>query len=194
LLLKRENIDSFVSSWRPKQEFAHLDELKGFVRFDASHVLPRNYPSEWKDDDLLGRDLYWDVIVRPDPDEPEGLGVNYFTPSQKIANMHAPFEKKPQRDESKGNLKSTRRSVEEDYFYVTKRDSPNLYYDEAQRKIYLSARGRLGLDKGEDHTKNLNAASALRQMGFEVLPISVMLSLFPRALHFSATEVEHQVL
>jgi hypothetical protein len=53
----------------------------------------------------------------------------------------------------------------------------------------MAARGRLNLDRDEEHDNNLNAAAALRQLGYEVLPISFLLSLFPRTLHFASANL-----
>ena len=75
-LLKREKFDEFITSWRYEQDFVRLDDLKGFVRFDSGHVMPRTYPPELGDPEALsGRDLYWDVLVRPAHNEPEGLAI-----------------------------------------------------------------------------------------------------------------------
>jgi hypothetical protein len=194
-LLKREKLDDFIADWRPEQEFARLDELKGFVRFDSGHVLPRTYPSEFGEAETLGgQDLYWDVLVRPSRNEPDGLDVQYFIPPlQRIRataeSQEGNFENREVRSSShrgRGRPAVKTKSIEGDFFYVTRRTSPGPYYDDAQRAIYMAARGRLNLDNGEKHKRNLNAAAALRQIGYEVLPISVMLSLFPRALHFAA--------
>ncbi len=193
ILLKRDKFDDYIAEWRPDQEFARLEELRGFVQFDSGHVLPRTYPTELRETEtLLGHDLYWDVLVRPLPTEPEGLEVRYFIPPhEQIAGSiekNDNFSKQGpiaiQR--SRGRPSNKPMSIEEDLFYVIKRNSPGARYDDAQRAIYLAARGRLRLDLGDLHARNLNAAAALRQVGFEVLPISILLSLFPRALHFAA--------
>jgi hypothetical protein len=82
--------------------------------------------------------------------------------------------------------------IEEDVFYVVKQNSPGDRYDDAQRAIYMACRGRLNLDCGDLHDRNMNATAALRDVGFEVFPISILLSLFPRALHFATAQVEAQ--
>ncbi|NJM34530.1 MAG: hypothetical protein HC850_07270 [Rhodomicrobium sp.] len=196
-LIKRDRLDEFIASWRPRQEFAHLAELKGFIRFDSGHVLPRRYPDEISEDDTLkGRDLYWDVVIEPKGNQPLGLGVNYFTPATRSSGEEAsPASKERTAAEvkeksSRGRPSAKLKPIEEDLFYVVKRKSPGLHYDDAQRAIYMAVRARLNLDTGRRQLENLNAASALRQVGYEVLPISVMLSLFPRALHFAAAANE----
>jgi len=190
-LLKQKQIDDFVASWQPEQEFEPLKDLKGFIRFESSHVLPETYPPgfvEWYD--YQEADLYWDVRVNPDKREPEGLQVSYFVPNPRIFET-TKFEPKENQDDRASGSRRGRRSatllpVEEDFLYVVKRQSPGVRYDDAQRAIYMAARGRLRLDTGTQHEKNLNAAAALRQTGFEVLPINILMSLLPRSLHFAA--------
>ncbi len=195
-LLRHNRFDDFIADWRPEQEFARLDDLKGFMGFESGDVLPRTYPAEPGYKEMLsGRDLYWDVLVRPSPTEPEGLGVQYFIPpvDQIVASagttageserLSAPSIGRSRR----GRPANKTVSIEEDLFYVTRRPSPGRHYDHAQRAIYMAARGRLKLDSGAPQAKNLNAAAALREVGFEVLPISIMVSLFPRALHFATS-------
>lgn len=181
--LKHEKLDEFIAGWQPKQEFARLEDFTGFIRFDSSHVLPRTYPAEFSDGDILsGRDLYWDVSVRPS--KTGGLEVQYFTPPVDSPSSISDSEDQSQR--GRGRPQTKHLQIEEDVFYVVKRESPGSRYDDAQRAIYMAARGRLNLDEGDLHFENLNAAAALRQVGYEVLPISILLSLFPRSLHFAA--------
>jgi hypothetical protein len=200
-LLKHNKFDDYVARWRPEQQFARLNELKGFVRFDSNHVLPRTYPAELgQTETLSGRDLYWDVLVRPASTEPEGLMVQYFIPPQQPIAPAA--ESRGERNIPGSRVSKTQRrpgrpaaktvSIEEDSFYVIRRDSPGAYYDDAQRTIFMAAKGRLNLDTGAEHEKNLNAAAALRQIGFEILPISYLLLLFPRSLHFAAVAQQEQ--
>jgi hypothetical protein len=187
-LLKRDNFDRYFASWKPAQKFDQLAELKGFVRFDSSHVLPREYPPGFEHHEQLDdRDFYWDVRVRPAPQEPDGLEVHYFIPpSERIVAALAAQEAS---ERGRGRPPAKTLPIEEDFIYVIRRNSPGPRYDDAQRAIYMAARGRLNLDDGNQHSKNLNAAAALRQLGYEVLPISLMLSLFPRALHFAAAHL-----
>jgi hypothetical protein len=186
--LKPHRFDDFIAGWRPEQKFDRLGELRGFVRFDSNHVLPRTYPSKFGED-VLGKDLYWDVLVRPTQSELDGLGVQYFiAPLPQTAKTAAALRGSEEPQRERGRPALTTMSIEEDFFYVIRKESPGPHYDDAQRAIYMAARGRLNLDQGERHGQNLNAAAALRQIGYEVLPISIMLSLFPRALHFAAAE------
>jgi hypothetical protein len=185
-LLNRDKFDEFVASWQDNQNFARLQNLQGFVRFDSSHILPRTYPAELGDLDMLsGRDLYWDVTIRPSSKEQNGLDVQYFIPPP-----HATGVGKNQNSTQRGRGRppSKTLTIEEDFIYVIRKDSPGEYYDDAQRAVYMAARGRLNLDSGDLHFRNLNAAAALRQLGYEVLPIKILLSLFPRALYFAATD------
>ena len=196
--LKLYEFDDFVASWRPEQKFDRLGELRGFVRFDTDHILPRVYPSEFGGS-MSGHDLYWDVLVRPASGAPEGLEVKYYTPP--IWSLAATADSQERNAKSADNFayqRGRRRpaketvSIEEDSedaFYVIRKISPGPRYDDAQRAMYMAARGRLNLDDGAKHAGNLNAAAALRQIGYEVLPISTMLSLFPRALHFAAAGI-----
>ena len=180
-LLKREKFDEFITRWRYEQDFARLDDLKGFVRFDSGHVIPRTYPPELGDPEALsGRDLYWDVLVRPARMNPK---VWRFNISSLRSTERLPPQIRKARNEGVGVL--LRRVLEEDFLYVIRSSSPGTRYDDAQRAIYMAAKGRLNLDNGERHLENINAAAALRQIGYEVLPISVMLSLFPRVLHLA---------
>ena len=195
--LKQYKFDDFVARWRPEQRFDKLNELRGFVRFDSGHVLPQSYPPEFGDHETLsGRDLYWDVLVRPMQGKQDQFDVEYFIPplqriaatadSQERREAEANFLYPP--NKNRGRPAAQAKTIEEDLFYVVRKNSPGEQFNDAQRAIYMAARGRLGLEEGEQHTKNLNAAAALRQIGYEVLPISIMLSLFPRALHFAAAE------
>lgn len=189
--LKQHKFDEFVASWRPEQRFENLGELRGFVRFDSDHILPRTYPPEFGEA-VSGRDLYWDVIVRPAGGEPEGLRVQYFTPPlwqiEATAESQESGSKRgtPIYAVHRGRPAAKVTQIEEDSTYLVRRPSPGSRYDDAHRAMYMAARGRLCLDAKAAHMRNLNAAAALRQIGYEVLPISTMLSLFPRALHFAA--------
>jgi hypothetical protein len=184
-LLNRDRFDEFMASWPHNQNFAPLQKLQGFVRFDSSHILPRTYPSELGDIGMLsGRDLYWDVTVRPSSKEPDGLEVQYFIPPPQDPSGIPKNQDSTQRGRGRPPAKTV--TIEEDLLYVIRKDSPGEYFDDAQRAIYMAARGRLNLDSGDRHVKNLNAAAALRQLGYEVFPISILLSLFPQALYFAA--------
>lgn len=193
--LRKDRLDEFIAGWEPKQKFETLGELNGFVRFDSSHVLPRTYPHELStDQDLRGRDLYWDVVVRPAQGQPDGLEVQYYTPP---VNPVAPSNDMDIQDQivtgprGRGRPPAKNITIEEDVFHVIRRGSPGAFYDDAQRAIYMAARARLHLDSGQRHIDNINAAAALRQIGYEVLPISVMMALFPRSLHFAAAQKLH---
>jgi hypothetical protein len=182
-LLKGSDVDEFISGWRPNLDFSPLKDLQGFVRFDANHILPYHYPREFGNvGDVSGRDLYWDVVVRPNAKRDKPLDVQYFIPP--IQRMAARSESS-NAQRTRGRPASAMTQIEEDLFYVVKQDSPGERYDEAQRAIYMAARGRLNLDTEDLHDQNMNAAAALRNLGFEVLPISMLLYLFPRALHFA---------
>jgi hypothetical protein len=182
-LLKGGDVDEFISGWRPNLHFSPLRDLQGFVRFDANHILPYHYPREFGDvEGVSGRDLYWDVLVRPSAKRGEPLDVQYFIPPLQRMVARSESSNTPR---TKGRPASAMTQIEEDVFYVVKQNSPGDRYDEAQRAIYMAARGRLNLDSGDFHNQNMNAAAALRDLGFEVLPISMLLYLFPRALHFA---------
>jgi hypothetical protein len=187
-LLKRDNFDQFFASWTPEQTFTKLDELKGFVRFDSSHVLPEAYPTGFSTQESSEiRGFYWDVRVFPASNEPDGLDVQYFIPpSEKIVSTLA--AQQPQH-RARGRPPIKAFAIEEDFIYIIRKPSPGPKYDDAQRAIYMAARGRLNLDRDEEHDNNLNAAAALRQLGYEVLPISFLLSLFPRTLHFASANL-----
>ena len=192
-ILKRDKFDEFVASCNIDKNFAKLGDLRGFVRFDSEHVLPRKYPSELGNrDDLSDEDLYWDVLIRPSPNEREGLAVRYFIPPPAATKRQQESDNRTKSGaltpRAPGRPATKTISIEEDFFYVVRRDLRNAYYDDAQRAIYLAARGRLNLDSGERHSRNLNAAAALRQVGYEVLPVSTMLSMFPEVLHVSAAQ------
>jgi hypothetical protein len=191
--LKLSGFDDFVGTWRPEQNFEHLGEVRGFVRFESTHVLPRNYPPTFGQE-MAGKDLYWDVIVRPTYDEPNGLQVEYFTPP--LHNIEATAESQEKHEDPgrspfappRGRPTKKTSSIEEDVYYLVRQQSPGVHYDDAHKAIYRAVRGRLHMDTGESHSNNLNAAAALRQIGYEVLPISTMLSLFPLTLHFAGSE------
>lgn len=161
-------------------EFEQLPELKGYFRFEGGHVLPRRFPSGL-DDNLVGRDLYWDVLVRPTSESilPE---VQYYVPGEVISDIDLPS--------SRGRRTIKVRPVEEAPYYLIRKRSPGADYDDAQRTIFLASRARLKMDEGEDHLRNLNAAAALRQVGYEVLPISLLLLLFPKILQLSAAAID----
>ncbi|MGF1621683.1 MAG: hypothetical protein ACFCUR_13840 [Rhodomicrobiaceae bacterium] len=190
MLLKGSRFDDFFSEIISPIPFEKLGELKGFVRFEGTHVLPRVYPDAFnKRDDLTGKDLYWDVLIRPSVDDPEGLRVEYYIPPPQtiIASLTGQHNSDLNLDKTPHGLEKTK-TIEEDLIYVIRRNSPGPYYDDAQRAIYLAARGRLGLDSDDIHMRNLNAAAALRQIGYEVVPIGLLISLFPRTLHLVAAE------
>jgi hypothetical protein len=177
-------LDEFIANWQPKQVFAILGDLQGFVRFDSSHVLPKTYPIGLTDNEnFFSRDLYWDVLVRPSMQHISGLEVQYFTPP--IERTFAAATKNDSIHRGRGRPPVLAQPIEEEVTYVVRRKSPGVFYDDAQRAIYMAVRGRLNLDEGERHLENLNAAAAIRQTGYEVLPISMMISLFPRSLHFA---------
>ncbi len=193
VLLKGSRFDDFFSDVISPIAFDKLGELKGFVRFESTHVLPRVYPSAFNErDDLFGKDLYWDVLIRPSVDEPEGLRVEYYIPPPQtvITSLAGQDGNVSVRREAPVKVETTQ-PIEEDLIYVIRRNSPGLNYDDAQRTIYLAARGRLGLDSGNLHLRNLNAAAALRHVGYEVLPIALLISLFPKTLQFAAAEAEN---
>lgn len=190
ILLKGSKFDDAFSEISAPIEFEKLEELRGFVRFESTHVLPRVYPTAFgAREDLEGKDLYWDVLIRPSPNEPEGLRVEYYIPPPNTIITSLAGQQGREQEEEKGARRAEiARTVEEDLIYVIRRNSPGSNYDDAQRAIYLAARGRLKLDSDGLHTHNLNAAAALRQVGYEVLPISVLLSLFPKTLHMVAAD------
>jgi hypothetical protein len=190
-LFAHQSFDDFVAGWRPKREFARLGEFRGLMSFDSEHVLPRTYPSEFGErDDWTGKDLYWDVLIRPSPESPEKLAVEYFFPPVQWFNKAQPegIDGTDRSRNGRGRRPAETLPLEEDSFYVVRRNSPGLTFDSAQRAIYRAARGRLNLDTGERHSENLLAAAALRQLGYEVLPISVAITLLPRSLYFAAAE------
>jgi hypothetical protein len=196
MLFTREEFDAFVAGWKPHEDFEPLPPLHGFMCFDSEHVLPRTYPTTLGGrEGLSGHDLYWDVLVRPTPGKPTNLRVEYFVPPpQRIVGtseaQEGVYSERLPDDaatgkSSRGRPLTPMQPIEEDTFYVARRNTPGAYYDEAQRAIYLAARGRLKLDTGTRHDENLLAAAALRQIGYEVLPVSVALCLLPRSLHFA---------
>lgn len=184
--LKGAKLDEFIANGQPKQEFASLGDLQGFIRFDSSHVLPKTYPiGLTENENFFGKDLYWDVLVRPSTQHIGDLEVQYFTPP--IEGTFTAATKQDSAPRARGRPPVSAQPIEEEFTYLIRQMSPGARYDDAQRAIYMAARGRLNLDKGKRHLQNLNAAAAIRQAGYEVLPISVMVSLFSRSLHFSAT-------
>jgi hypothetical protein len=189
-LLKGSRFDDFFSKISSPIAFEKLEELRGFVRFESTHVLPREYPASFTTrEGLAGKDLYWDVLIRPAAAEPEGLRVEYYIPPPQtvITSLIGQHGRDSDLDKVPRELEATR-TVEEDLIYVIRRDSPGMHYDDAQRAIYLAARGRLSLDSDNLHARNLNAAAALRHVGYEVLPIALLVSLFPKTLQFVAAE------
>jgi hypothetical protein len=198
-LLKGVGFDEFVSKLSAPVKFEKLGDLKGFVRFESTHVLPKVYPVAFSErEDIAGKELYWDVLIRHSCREPEGLSVNYYIPPpQSITNTLdtqiydiSSYKKSGYLGKNIANTMNKSMRVEEDIMYVIKRETPGVLYDDAQKAIYMAARGRLSLDSGVRHIENLNAASALRQIGYEVLPISIMLLLFPKSLHLAAISSE----
>jgi hypothetical protein len=187
---KQFKFDEFISSWRPKQKFDNIAEPVGIFRFDSNHVLPQTYPFD--SHDVAGKDLYWDVIVNLDPDEAQ-LRVQYFIPPVDKIEAASESQEGGERRAAlihRGRPALRASSIEEDAYYLVRKDSPGPRYDDAYRAIYMAGRGRLGLDVDDSkrHLENLNAAAALRQTGYEVLPISTMLGLLPRMLHSAASE------
>jgi hypothetical protein len=189
-LLKQDKFDDFIARLQPEHKFTPLGALKGFTRFDSVHVMPRKYPSEFRVDGLSD-DLYWDVRIHPVQGKPENLEVEYFVPSTQGnigASAGKDFFYTKYVDELRRSVSHKYITVEEDLAHVIKMESPGFYYDDAQRALYMAARGRLNSDSGLQHFKNMNAAAALRQVGYEVLPISVMLSLFSRIFYIAAID------
>jgi hypothetical protein len=191
-LLARESFDDFINTWKPAQQFDRLEHIEPIRSFGGRHILPRAYPSSWSADDTLsGRDFYWDVTVRPAGEEREGLKVEYFIPhAQPISSAPngaaAEATQIMQEAGGRGRRPAQTRPIEGETFYVIHKDSPGEEHDDAQRTIYRAARARLHLDTGNDHAKNLLAAAALREAGYEVLPIAVAMSLLPRSLYYAA--------
>jgi hypothetical protein len=184
-LLKGRKLDEYIADWLPKQDFASLGELQGFIRFDSSHVLPKTYPiGLTENESYLGRELYWDVLVRPSTEHAIGLEVQYYTPP--IEGTFTAAVKQESAPRGRGRPPVAAQPIEEEVTYVIQQKSPGAVYDDAQRAIYMAARGRLNMDRGKRHSENLNAAAAIRQAGYEVFPISIMISLFARSLHFAA--------
>jgi hypothetical protein len=184
-LLKGRKLDEYIAGWLPKQDFTSVGELQGFIRFDSSHVLPKTYPMGLTEtENYLGRELYWDVLIRPSIAQPVGLEVRYYTPP--IEETFAAAANQSSIPRGRGRPPVLAQPIEEEVTYVIQQKSPGAVYDDAQRAIYMAARGRLNLDRGKRHSENLNAAAAIRQAGYEVFPISIMISLFARALHFAA--------
>lgn len=198
--LLRKAFDQFINSWNPPLAFERLPQPRGFVPFDASHLLPAYLPLKSVDIQALsGSDLYWDVLIRGDAAEADSLSVRYFVPpSQRLLPVAEPLQS-PEFGEpdvpSDSRLRSVRgrpplpaQLIEEDSFYVKSVASPGKKYDQAQKAIYRAARGRLKLDNGATHQENLHAAAVLRELGFEVLPVAIALSILPRALFFASTK------
>jgi len=190
-IYKSKDIDIFRKKWDFLEDFPKLDGLKGFVRFDAEHVLPREYPQNVNNkSDLFRAELYWDVIVRPKQNYNEGMNVQYFVPSAEVFSASidaqqrglADFQHSTDEATTRGRRATKYLPIEEDLNYVIRQASPGPRYDDAQTAIYMAARGRLNLDTDSQHDKNMNAAAALRELGFEVLPISTMIAFFPKML------------
>ena len=187
-LLAREAFDDFIGEWMPLRPFDRLKDLEPIASFDSSHILPRTYPAELDVHEALrGKDLHWSVTVRPCWEAPEGLKVEFFIPpAQSVAPTLASengeiSELVGEKRGKRGRPQGLTRAIEGDSFYVIRRPSPGRAYEDAQRAIYMAARARLFLDSGREHKRNLIAAAALRQIGFEVLPISVGNVTFCRA-------------
>jgi hypothetical protein len=192
-LLTRESFDDFISTWQPARQFESLEHIEPIRSFGGRHILPRAYPAELSGDDMLSRrDFYWDVTVRPCDEAREGLKVEYFIPhAQPATATHAPNGADAEAGQvvqelgGRGRRPAQTRPIEGETFYVIRKESPGEAYDDAQRTIYRATRGRLHLDTGREHDGNLLAAAALREAGYEVLPIAVAMSLLPRSLYYA---------
>jgi hypothetical protein len=185
--ITRDRRDEFIKTIWPKKSIESIVDLQGIIRFDHSHILPRRYPKNLSEnEDLSAEPLYWDIVVKPSEDGI--LSIEYYTPiSERTFSSETEYwgeEKLRKAGRPLVNITP----IEEDFFYVVKRQSPGERYDHAQRAIYLAARARLGMDSGSRQIENLNAAAALRQNGFEVWPISVLISFFPQILNLAAEE------
>jgi hypothetical protein len=195
-LLARDDFDDFIGGWQPPRPFDRLKDLGARVSFDSAHVLPPTYPATLDAHETLsGTDLYWDVTVRPRAGEPDGLKVEFFIPpAQPVApvtqshtdDMADEANHAPQDRSGRGRRPTRHRAIEGEGFYIIRKPSPGKPFDDAQRAIYLAARARLRLDSGQKHARNLLAAEALRQIGFEVLPLATAISLLPRSLYYAA--------
>jgi hypothetical protein len=192
-LLAREAFDDFVSDWMPRRRFDRLRDIEPVISFDSSHVLPRTYPAELDMHEALsGKDLHWNVTVRPCAEEPDELKVEFFiSPAQPVAPTLASENSEVSeiangKRNKRGRPQELTRAIEGDSFFMIRRPTPGRAYEDAQRAIYMAARARLFLDTGQEHQRNLVAAAALRYLGYEVLPLSVAVALLPRALYFAA--------
>jgi hypothetical protein len=188
-ILTRGSFDDFISAWLPPRRFDRLPDHEPIRSFGGRDILPRSYPAELGvHDTLSGKDLYWDVTVRPSADQREGLKVEYFIPPAQPLGSNGGSGLEGDEHSGRGRRPSQLHPIEGDSFYIIRKDSPGEDYDDAQRTIYRAARGRLHLDSGEEHEKNLLAAAALREAGYETLPIAVAMSLLPRSLYYAAAE------
>jgi hypothetical protein len=135
MLFTREEFDAFVAGWKPHEDFEPLPSLHGFMRFDSEHVLPRTYPATLGGrEGLTGRDLYWDVLVRPTPGKPSNLSVEYFVPPpQRVgatsAVQEGGYSERPPDDTTtsksgRGRPPTPMQPIEEDTFYVARRNTP----------------------------------------------------------------------
>lgn len=192
-LLARENFDDFIRTWLPRRPFDRLENVEAIRSFGGRDILPRAYPAAWDANGAMeGRDFHWDVVIQPSAKEPEGLLVEYFIPhtfpgSSAPANGAVIEAGSGSHEQSgRGRPSAQIRPVEGEITYLIRKGSPGRAYDDAQRAIYRAARGRLHLDTGTKHEENLLAAAGLREVGYEVLPISVALSLIPRSLYYAA--------
>jgi hypothetical protein len=193
-LLASGDFDDFIAEWLPPRPFSRLKHVDPIIEFTGAHVLPEIYPPELHATEALsGKDLHWNVTVRPCVDAPDGLKVEFFIPpAQSVAptlasdNGKQATENIPEQRAKRGRRRTQYRAIEGDSFYVIRCSSPGLAYERAQRAIYMASRARLLLDSGDEHERNLIAAAALRHLGFEVLPLSVAISLLPRSLHYAA--------
>ncbi len=189
-------IDDFICKWFGANHFEKLSTARTYIRLDGQHILPSVFPRGFgRGDELSGESLYWDVRVRPSKEEPMNLAVEYFVlPKQEVSEAITTHQARTASDnesphayhpQPKGRGRPTTHKIPiEGYVTVIKVDSPGFDYDQAQRLIYLAARGRLKLDTGEKHKDNLKAAAALRERGFETWPIDIMMS----ALRYSMTK------
>ena len=156
------------------------------------HFLPREVPTEWIK--RLGKrrlhdEAQWNVWIQ---DDEESLKVAwYVTPKQEIS-----VEVKQDTRREASREKGTRRGRPEKFTpiegeaYLINIVSPdnksydklgykNKFYDDAQKLIYQAARYRLNGQKTPSSTTDEGplAVALLRNLGFEVLPISDAMKL-----------------
>jgi hypothetical protein len=181
--------DAHLETLIPDVKVEKLGSLSGYTRVQSEHILPEHYPRAF--DDTKGgdnRDLYWDVLVRPSPENPARLNVQYFIPPLQPVVATTEAQTAPR---GRGRPPASKLPIDDDLSYLLSKDSPGGTYDDAQQMIYKAARGRLRLDSGALHGENLNAAAALRHLGFEVMELRTMLNLFPLTLLRAASFDQH---